>query len=112
MPAGILLLAACQAGLTVVHADGQALCVAHPSTVREKDVWGLLPFLQHPQGERVLVVAMEAERHLRTAGHVTAVSKAVLPTSTPASRLRTLLPATAVAERDLHQQQQSSSAAA
>lgn len=51
--------------LTVVHTDGQALCVAHPSTVCEEHVWALLPLLEHPGGQGVLVVPMEAERHLQ-----------------------------------------------
>jgi hypothetical protein len=47
--------------LTVVHPDRQALCVAHPSTICKEHVWGLLAFLQHPERQRVLVIAMEAE---------------------------------------------------
>lgn len=69
--------------LTVVYADGQTLRAAHPSTVRKENVWRLLPFLQHPQGQLVLVVAMEAERHLRTTKHVAAVSTGA--TSPPAA---------------------------
>lgn len=51
--------------LTMVHADGQTLCVAHTSTICEEDVWAQLALLQDPQGQRVLVISMKAERHLR-----------------------------------------------
>jgi hypothetical protein len=54
----------------MVHTQGQALCVAHASTVCEEDVRALLPFLHDPERQRVFVIPVEAEGHLRTPGHV------------------------------------------
>jgi hypothetical protein len=35
----------------MVNADGEGLCVAHPSTICKKHVRALLSFLEDPEGQ-------------------------------------------------------------